>query len=239
MFRGKRSTISCVVLAGLITGACSGTIHRKSLVNGEDILSVDARQRLVVTGEVNDKMSGTVKVACAEPSPDAIVARAEAFAARGSGPFGGQNVAAGLAASSNEAAGSIGLRTQPIQILRDGYYRLCEAYLNRAIEKQDYGDALDQIDGVIAVVMAIDALGGTVQAPSIVLQPGAVTANVSGDDAAAGTTPAAVVIENSTLEDGKLSDRQAMAIENITRAYINHVAVRNKLKLRGKSGHSF
>ena len=43
-------------------------------------------------------------------------------------------------ASLNEAVAATGLRTQTIQLLRDGLYRACEAYLNGAID--EFGHAL-------------------------------------------------------------------------------------------------
>ena len=51
---------------------------------------------------------------------------------------GQKNLAAGLGASSSETSASIGLRTQTITLLRDGLYRLCEAYMNGAVDEIQY-----------------------------------------------------------------------------------------------------
>ena len=207
----KSTSWTLAVLALMATG-CSSTIHEVASVDGIETLSIDAKQRLVLVNEYGGK-----RIACAEPSPDAIVARAAAL----SGKVSVQNQgSAGLGAASNEVAGSIGLRTQTIQVLRDGYYRLCEAYMNQAIDAKEYSAVLNHIDGVIAVVMAIDVLGGPLAAPAVVLNAGGGSGDTEGG-AVAGKS-AAVNIENFLPERGTLSDAQAKAIENIIKMYLKH-----------------
>ncbi len=215
----KSTSWTLAVLAVMATG-CSSTIHKVASVDGIETLSIDAKQRLVLVNEYGGVNNNT-RIACAEPSPDAIVAQAAAL----SGKVSVQNQGSGgLGAASNEVAGSIGLRTQTIQVLRDGYYRLCEAYMNGAINRKEYSDVLNHVDGVIAVVMAIDVLGGPLAAPAVVLNAGGGSADTQGG-AAAGKA-AGVNIENFLPERGTLSDAQAKAIENIIKMYLTHKARR-------------
>lgn len=63
-----------VVIAGvsLALAACTGsTIHKRSSLGDVQTLSLDAKQRLVVSG----KDPEGDRILCAEPSPDALVAR--------------------------------------------------------------------------------------------------------------------------------------------------------------------
>lgn len=175
---GLRIVVS--IASGLALAACSGgTIYKKDTFGAYHVLSVDARQRLVLQGERPDGHGGTRTVICAEPSPDAIVAQAAQFAAGANVPFGGGQGSSGqLAGGFSEAAASIAMRTQTIQLLRDGYFRLCEAYLNGALDAKQYSRIVMFIDEFIATVVAIEALGGTVTtAPVSIGVNGIATAN--------------------------------------------------------------
>lgn len=93
-------------------------------------LAIDAKQRVVFFTERDN-----YNVVCAEPSPDALSALSSNF----SSSFQNNSKAiANLGSSISESASSIGLRTQSIQLLRDGMYRSCEAYAAGAIDKDEY-----------------------------------------------------------------------------------------------------
>jgi hypothetical protein len=164
---------SLAAAASMLLAACDGgTIHKTSKLDDIDILSIDARQRLVLRGTAP---SGR-PVVCAEPSPDAIVAQAATLAASGSGtgslPAGGGTAASGsgsLASGYSESVGSIAMRTPMIQLMRDGYYRYCEALLNGVLNEQHYALSLRLVDMFLVTIMAIEALGGTVTAPPVVV----------------------------------------------------------------------
>jgi hypothetical protein len=134
-------------------------------------LSVDAKQRLVLEGYVDNGKGGKQRMVCTEPSPDALVAQAAQLAASANVPINGNTVGAKFAGSVAEQAGSIGVRTETIQVLRDGYFRLCEAALNGLIRKEEYQATLSFIDEFIVTVVAIEALGGKVVATPILLKP--------------------------------------------------------------------
>lgn len=226
----KRRSIKIIVsilAIGTIISGCNSAIHKKRQVGSIDTLSIDAKQRLVHVNELGGpKRDRTIY--CAEPSPDALVAQAAALSANLTTP---KSLGVALGAANNEAAGSIGLRTQTIQILRDGYYRICEAYSNGSIDEQEYQDVIDNIDGVIAVTLAIDSLGGTIAAPAIDLTPGNATTSANGDKASAETKAGSIEIENFIPDRGALSDAQAGAIENVLIAYLDHMRQRAKAKL--------
>lgn len=220
-FRVKN--LSTLLLLGLFTTGCSSTIHKRASVNGIETLSIDAKQRLMLVN-ANGGPNQNKKITCTEPSPDAIVAQAAALSANITTP---QALSAALGGSSTETAGSIGLRTPTIQILRDGYFRICEAYLNGAIDEDKYRQVINHVDGVIAVALAIDTLGGTA-APAVIVAPSGAITSAAKDGATAEAKPGSVVIENIISERGTLSDAQAQAIENITTAYIRAIKARRK-----------
>ena len=220
----------CLTLSMTAVSACDGTIHRSTNLGGVSVLSLDARQRIVVVGKrldtrpvkmpdgttVNKEFERTV--ICAEPSPDAIVAQATILAGRA----GSGEAAAAVAAGLSEGAGSIGLRTQSIQLLRDGYYRICEAYLNGAISDNAYKTIVEQIDQFMIVLVAIEAVTGVVVAPAVTVSPsGQVSVGKEGD-LSASSAPAQAIIKEVQAKSDKLSDAQVAAVTSIVHAYLRH-----------------
>lgn len=204
--------------------ACDGTIHRQTDLGGVSVLSVDARQRIIVTGTrteitpaVGDQPAIQFQrtVTCAEPSPDAIVAQASTLATSANSG----EVNAAIAASLSESAGSIGLRTQSIQLLRDGYYRICEAYLNGAIGPTEYKQIVSAIDIFMIALVSIEAVTGVVVAPGVLLGSngtGEIGENPKADSSA---QAAKIVIENIESTTDKLSKEQVAAVINIVNQY--------------------
>jgi hypothetical protein len=214
-----------IVTAAVALAGCSSTIHKKAALGDVNTLSIDAKQRLVLVGNAPDGH----RISCAEPSPDALVAAAAALAAQGSAKPSAQGQSAGefaaaLGGGRNESAASIGLRTQSITLLRDGYYRLCEGLLNGVLDKESYYRVLTNIDTFMAVVVAIDAIGGTPVAPTVTVAPGKVTTKVNAD----GTTESTVeppATGNQVVparDEPDLSKIQAAEIANIVSAYLEY-----------------
>jgi hypothetical protein len=199
-------------VAVALTACSNGTIFKKSAIGDVELLSIDARQRLVLNGKDADGK----RIVCTEPSPDAIVAQAAAFAASGSYST---KAKAGIAASLSESAGSIAMRTQTIQLLRDGYYRLCEARLNLQIDEDDYKWALRFIDEFIVTVAAIEALGGTVVAPAITIGAEAKATGNQDSPSAGGETPPNSGVGAVTVNANDMSPEQAEAIKSIVAEY--------------------
>ena len=200
----------CVVaLAG---GCADSTIHTKDNVGGVDTLSLDAKQRLVLVGDHQDGRGE--RITCTEPMPDALVARAAVLAASGNFSRGTDlTVGAGVSGGSSETAGSIGYRDHTIQMLRDGYFRLCEAYMNGAIHRDQYESMVRNADTFMVVISALQVIGSNQVAPPVTLAAGTVTTSTDKD----GKTE--TKIEGQKAEAGKPADPKAAADANAKTAY--------------------
>lgn len=168
------SILVATLLVVLATSGCTwatfNSIHRTFDLGGAEAKghSVDAKQRIIITktmvaqpedpnaAATNDH-SGRV-VSCAEPSPDALQVLGIALAAEVAEPQ--SKINAKGAATSAEGALSIGLRTQTIQLLRDGMYRLCESYFNSAIDGPSYKAAHLRYQDSMVALLAIEQLTG-------------------------------------------------------------------------------
>jgi hypothetical protein len=205
---------SFAVITAMILGGCSGsTIYKQSKFGNYDVLSVDAKQRLVIQGVVDNH-----PFICTEPSPDALVAQAAELAAAASAPIGGTTASAKLAGSFSETASTIGVRSQSIQLLRDGYFRLCEARMNSQITAEDYKHALGFIDEFIVTVTAIEALGGRVIAPAVLINAGG-KATASDQTVEAGGGPANSSIGEIRVDTTGLNKEVAGTIGAILQNY--------------------
>jgi hypothetical protein len=160
--------------------ACSSTIHQPFEIDGPPpkSLSIDAKQRVIL---VTDKggPEHNKHVACAEPSPDVFVAAAASGSAsvdvaKKSGETSGKYV---------ESAASLS-RGHTIQLLRDGLYRACEAYMNGALGQNDYRNLLTFYDITMIATLAIEG----VTQPKI---PGSTTIGGVDPDKAGGGAGAA------------------------------------------------
>ena len=167
----SRVVVACLLLLSL--GGCANYIFRSFDIDSGESLSLDAKQRLVLATYKGGK-SGNRKIVCAEPSPDAFSATSASAAASTAFTFptllpggqtgtdGGQpgtSGSGGIAAARSESAASIGMRTQTIQLLRDGLYRACEAYMNGAIDQHQYNIVLLNIDKLMITLLGVDAIG--------------------------------------------------------------------------------
>lgn len=164
VFRSAYAAAVLALLCGL--GGCANlqTIKRSTALpldggNGRAV-HLDAQQRLVVF---------TATRYCAEPSPDALAAYAAALGL--SGPKLPSKATAASAAF-NSAAGSIGLRTQSITLMRDTLYRICEERLNDSLSDEQIAVLLARSQDLTAVILAIEQLTGAVAAPPVTLTTG-------------------------------------------------------------------
>jgi hypothetical protein len=136
-----RIVVACAVMITLVAlQGCANfnTLERKTWFPGKgnkDSLAIhlDAPQRVVLTDSFG--------YACAEPSPDALQAYASAVGASVASPA---SKAASVAAALNTGAGSIGLRTQSITLMRETLYRLCEAARNKSLSPLDVAQLLQR-----------------------------------------------------------------------------------------------
>ncbi len=138
----KRTSV-IVVLAicalGLASCARLNSIFRTSDLSGTSAVFTDAKQRAVTSTEVSRAIfQGHVdpaRVLCAEPSPDVAQAISESLSA--SLQAAGRGAAA-FSQASAESIAQLGERLATIQLLRDKFYRACEAYANGAISATSY-----------------------------------------------------------------------------------------------------
>jgi hypothetical protein len=144
----KLGGLPALIAGAALLAACTGTqeIFRPFNVD-ETSVSADAKQRVIISA-LRGTDGQTRRIVCAEPSPDAISAVAASLGANFSAkiPFlqAGQALTPegqlALQYALAEQVAYIGVRNSTIQLLRDGLYRACEAYMNGAIG--DFGYAL-------------------------------------------------------------------------------------------------
>lgn len=185
--------LSTLILA--LAGCPSTPIHiadsyTNSSQNNAEVktLSVDAKQRVVSVTYPGNTPSQR-PITCAEPSPDALTAISSALSAD---VQKNADLIAKLSASSNESASSIGLRTQSIQLLRDGMYRSCEAYASGAISANEYNRQQRRYQNLMLGLLAIEQLTGAVVAQQVGLGKGSAnsTAGMNLDNAIAAVSAA-------------------------------------------------
>jgi flagellar biosynthesis GTPase FlhF len=166
----KATEIFIAIACSLSITGCANlqTIHRSTPIPAQigadtpgKAIHLDAQQRLVLT---------TARGFCAEPSPDALAAYAASLGLGVSVPGQGSGSAAQALQS---AAGSIGLRTQSITLMRDALYRMCEASNNGHLNQFEVAGFLRRSQDLTAVVLAIEQLTGAVAARQIALTPSA------------------------------------------------------------------
>ncbi len=180
-----RTFLVVVGLSGC-TAAEWDSINRPFNPSHGDSRLIDAKQRAIIsinrpvlgadgTPVYDNKKKPVLNLAiCAEPSPDALQATATALA--GAGTSDAAKAAVNLSLSTSGSAASIGLRTQAIQLLRDAYYRLCEAYMNDGLDAIAYDVLQRRYQNQIIALLAVEQLTGAVTA-----QQAALNTTASGD----------------------------------------------------------
>ncbi len=172
-----------LAVGGLAMGGCSGTIF-KPFDADKGSVSLDARQRTIISVERGTPPE-THRVVCAEPSPDAL-----ATIAASGGLSGGVSGIPQLPGSaevatsftSAEQAALIGARNSTIQLLRDGLYRACEAYMNGALGDFGYGLVLVNYGRVMVSLLTADGLAHPPMLPPVVIgsMTGTITTSAEG-----------------------------------------------------------
>ena len=131
-----------------------------------DVIGADGRRVIGPDGKPVKDLA-----VCVEPSPDALQATAAALAGAVSGET--LKTALNLSVSTSESVASIGLRTQTIQLLRDAYDRLCEAFLNDGIDSIAYDVLQRRFQNQIIALLAVEQLTGTVKVGQVALNTSA------------------------------------------------------------------
>jgi hypothetical protein len=159
--------LTIVSMLGLMAAGCE-TLSLKEFTPADGSAKsafVDIKQRAVLVGRPNGAASKSADlVFCAEPSPDAISSLASEFAADAKYK---DALAATLGFSQQEAASFVGLRTQTIQLLRDGMFRLCEGYLGGALSPSDFAWLSRRYQRNMVALLTIEQLTRVAQIPTI------------------------------------------------------------------------
>lgn len=157
------------LLIGLLLVGCGAnfnSIYRADSMDYIQVRSVDAKQRLIFSTQRND-----VVIVCPEPSPDALSAGGSGgdLSASQLGKIAGLS----LGGASSESAGSLGLRTQTISLLRDQMTHLCLLRMSGNVTDKEYADTLRRVQVSALGMLAIEQLTGATKAPPIVVAVGA------------------------------------------------------------------
>lgn len=170
-----------IVLLSILSFSACASVGNLAAVNKKETLGsglngkgfapagvfIDAEQRAVLSNRRIDKTKDT-RVVCAEPAPDAL----SAIAAQAGVSVSDISNAVSAEGGVSEAAANIGLRTQTIQTLRDGFYRVCEAYMNGLSEEQ-YAIMLRRFQTNMIALLAIEQLTGAVKGGDAVVSASA------------------------------------------------------------------
>lgn len=150
------------ILLGILAVALAGcanfsTVERRTeLPLGGKAVHLDAPQRLAIANQLGQ--------VCAEPSPDAIQAYASSL---GLGFAAPSKESVSVAQALSASAGSIGLRTQSITLMRDALYRICELYYNGGLDKNAALLLLERSQDLSLGILAIEQLTGAVVAQQV------------------------------------------------------------------------
>ena len=153
----------------LAVSTLAGCINLRPLVRGYSItpstetksLVMDAKRRAII-GVPNPHPRNMVKMdpgevermtfLCAEPSPDALATISSALTLSS-----GSNKET-LRVAFSEAAKQLGRRNATIQLLRDGLYRQCEAFLNGIVDDATYSWIANKYVNAMVVLLAIEEI---------------------------------------------------------------------------------
>jgi hypothetical protein len=162
----------CLTALLAACGANEAAIYRSYSLqspndSGKSVL-IDAKQRAILTAPADQVRYPPGQeerlrkvIVCAEPSPDALSAISSTFAASAGGLFpSGEEVQVALSRALSETATQLGQRNATIQLLRDGLYRQCEAYMNGLIDKTYYEQIANKYANAMVTLLAIEELAG-------------------------------------------------------------------------------
>lgn len=216
---GTKIHILVTLLLAMGLYGCSGVIYKEFSIDESPAksLSVDARQRIILVTDKGGKY-GLNHVVCAEPSPDVAVAVAAAASAQ----VGRGKESAKIAGARSETMANITARTQTIQLLRDGLYRACEAYLNGAIDWRGYQQIIMGYDQMTITLLAIDGLTHAVTVPSVAISSKASAKTKESGEANAESAEPVNAVERTESHQGEAVSKVAPVINKILDSYYKH-----------------
>ena len=163
----KANSLVVFLVIFFMQGCASlNTYHNRDVLNPAKpgTTSVDAKQRFLLYAQ--DPNNPGRLVYCAEPSPDAFSAFSASLDASAKKA---EVLTAAFKATSSESAGTIGIRTQSIQLLRDAMYRSCEGYLAGALTPGQYSVLQSSYQKSMVTLVAIEQLTQAVRPGQVIL----------------------------------------------------------------------
>jgi hypothetical protein len=215
---------TAALAALMLVAACSETqeIFRPFDVDKTSV-SADAKQRVILSA-TRGTNGDSRRIVCAEPSPDAVSAIAASFGANlaASVPIstGGQvvkpEVQLAFQRAIAEQVAYIGVRNSTIQLLRDGLYRACEAYLNGAVGDFGYALILSNYGRLMVGLLVAEGITRpSFTGPSVLTSQANATGGAApqqgNSSAQGGGTP------GSAQDSGSMSDGDLVEVVNMVR----------------------
>lgn len=192
---------------------------------GTKSLVMDAKRRAII-GIPNPNPENIKRMAflCAEPSPDALAAISTALTLS---PKADKDT---LTIAVTEAARQLGRRNATIQLLRDGLYRQCEAFLNGIVDAATYSWMANKYVNAMVVLLAIEEITPD---PRLRQDKTKVSANGkkkqegdSSEDSGAKPTTAGSLLKQPQVEvaathrNGEVSEAIAKAVTGMTTEFL-------------------
>jgi hypothetical protein len=162
--------------AALVLAACTDTYHVNTQIGATPALLTTADLRVVTDRPVpNDPINLNRRAVCTEPPPDVAKALSTALSlsAKANVPSGAGGQGS-LDSQTVEQAMELAGRVPGVIALRDGTYRLCEAWSNGAVGDSAYALALARYGEVLVTLMLGDDMTAATRSP-----PGKLTGQLS------------------------------------------------------------
>lgn len=228
-----------VGVATMVFVGCAPTpiFHKYQIANDEATsILIDAKQRAILAvappdhaqqggsrKEVSPELARRILV-CAEPSPDALsVASTSLNVSGGISVLNGDKEKVKIENILKEIAQELGSRDTTIQLLRDGLYRQCEAYLNGVIDPEEYKTLTHRYVDAMITLLAIERI---TPGPTNVTEPHSKQKRMD---------------EKQSSPDEKPISKEAIdGVKEITRAFLNKnlvdKCISHKNKEKNKEG---
>lgn len=200
--------LTILIMATLTTG-CSGSIYRQRPVAGIDpvAITVDARQRVLLSQRDPRENNPAFRRFCAEPSPDVFTVLGVSGSGGGTLGLGADrsvNAALQAAFSSSETGATIA-RTQVANMLREMMFRTCERYLSGAYTADEFPIIAARDQRIMVSILAIEQLTGSITPRGLAITSGgsAGTGANSADTLKLLTDARAAVVSAQATVDAK------------------------------------
>ena len=169
--RNRAARLGAIFLAAICLSGCAETFpyvttldSEKRYLEQDSAVLTEADKRAIVNVNQSNPVHGFVtpdRIVCAEPSPDVAKALSEGISLALQADVQGQGSGElQVGRSFAESIAQLGERLGTIQLLRDGFYRACEAYANGAISDTTYAMIVSGTDDVMATLLASEMAAG-------------------------------------------------------------------------------